>query len=125
MKSNKQENISLRACGYNVKKHYLRRLEALHLAVKKFGYADVKDRLTKLGRYHAVMMMDDKMLQNVMSEKSFHLSKYGYRVNGRRSERLYAILDAIKEYDITVVAWRLMELGKFHPVMIEDLKNMN
>ena len=125
MSSNKQENISLRACGYNVKKHYLRRLEALHLAVKKYGYASVKGRLTKLGRYHAVMMMDDKMLQNVIDEKSFHLSKYGYRVNGRRSERLYAILDAIKEYDITVVAWRLMELGLFHPVMIEDLKNMN
>ena len=125
MKLNKQENISLRACGYNVKKNYLRRLEALHLAVKKYGYESVKGRLTKLGSYHTVMALDNIMLQNVMYEKSFHLSKYGYRVNGRRNERLYAILDAIKEYDITVVAWRLMELGIYHPVMIEDLKTMN
>ena len=121
----RQENISLRACGYNVKKNYLRRLEALHVAVKKHGYANVKNRLTRLGHFHPVMVLDNEMLQNVMNEKSFRLRKYGYKVNGKRSERLYAILDAIKENDITVVAWRLMELGLFHPVMLEDLKDMN
>ena len=121
----RQENISLRACGYNLKKNYLRRLEALHVAVKKYGYGDVKNRLTRLGNFHPVMVLDNEMLQNVMNEKSFRLRKYGYKVNGKRSERLYAILDAIKENDITVVAWRLMELSKYHPVMLEDLKNMN
>ncbi len=125
MNSNKQEIISLKACGYNVKEGRLRRLEALHRAVKKFGYANVKNRLTRLGCFDAVMALDNEMLQNVMKEKSFHLRKYGYKVNGKRNERLYAILNALREYNITVVAWRLMELGLFHPVMIEDLKTMN
>ena len=118
-----QNNISLRACGYKVKGCRLRRLGALQNAVRKYGINRVDDRLLELGRFHPVMLQD---IEEIMPEPDdtnhCFLSRYGYGVKRSQYKRLKAIFKAIEEHGPRVVGDRLMMLGLFHPVMIEDLE---
>lgn len=121
---NYEKNImSLRACGYKVNGCRLRRLGALQNAVRKYGIRSVNERLMELGRYHPVMLCDiDAIVPEPDGGYDCYLHKYGYGVKKSQYKRLRAIFKAMEKHGPRVVGDRLMMLGLFHPVMIEDLE---
>ena len=123
MNTNTRKTVSLRACGYKVNGCRLRRLGALQNAVRKYGINRVDDRLMELGRFHPVMLQD---IEQIMPEPDdtnhCFLSRYGYGVKKSQYKRLKAIFKAIEEHGERTVGDRLMMLGMYHRVMIEDLE---
>jgi hypothetical protein len=125
MSSNKQEIISLRACGYKVNGCRLRRLGALQLAVKRYGIRKVNQRLMKLGRFHPVMLDDiNEIYPEPDDTNQCSLSKFGYSLKATEYRRWVAIVKAIEHYGSRIVAERLVMLGKYHPIMIDDLEEV-
>lgn len=117
--------MSLRSCGYKVKGCRLRRLGALQLAVKRYGIREVNNRLIELGRFHPVML-DDMMEIYPEPDDTNHcfLRNYGYKVNAKECKRLNSIMRAMSDHGMRTVGDRLMYLGQYHPVMIDDLENI-
>ena len=116
-------NMSLRQCGYKVNGCKLRRLGALQNAVRKYGIRNVNKRLLALGRYHPVMLCDmDVIAPPADDTNCCYLHKYGYSVKKSEYARLKAIFKAMEKHGPRVVGDRLMMLGMYHPIMIEDLE---
>ena len=117
--------MSLRDCGYKVKGCRLRRLGALQLAVKRYGIRSVNERLLFLGRFHPVMLQDiEEIYPEPDDTNHCHLRNYGYRVKSCKKKRLQAIMRAMGDHGQRTVGDRLMLLGQYHPVMIEDLEDV-
>ena len=117
--------MSLRDCGYKVKGSKLRRLGALQLAVKRYGIRSVNERLINLGRFHPVMLQDiEEIYPEPDDTNHCHLRKYGYGLKYGKRKRLCAIMKAISDHGQRTVGDRLMLLGQYPPVMIEDLEDV-
>ena len=117
--------MSLRDCGYKVKGSRLRRLGALQLAVKRYGIIKVNERLLFLGRFHPVMLKDiNEIYPEPDDSNECYLRNYGYRVKSCKKKRLQAIMRAMADHGQRTVGDRLMTLGQYHPVMIEDLEDV-
>jgi hypothetical protein len=117
--------MSLRDCGYKVKGSKLRRLGALQLAVKRYGIRKVNERLINLGRFHPVMLKDiNEIYPEPDDRNECYLRNYGYRVKSCKKKRLQAIMRAMADHGQRTVGDRLMLLGQYHPVMIEDLEDV-
>lgn len=118
--------MSLRECGYKVKGCRLRRLGALQLAVKRYGIRTVNERLYFLGRFHPVMLQDMEQIYPEPDDTNHcYLRNYGYRVKSGKHKRLNALMRAISDHGERTVGDRLMMLGQYHPVMIEDLEDVS
>ena len=119
------DHMSLRDCGYKVKGCRLRRLGALQLAVKRYGIISVNERLLFLGRFHPVMLQDiNEIYPEPDDTNHCYLRNYGYGLKYGKRKRLRAILKAMSEHGERTVGDRLMMLGQYHPVMIEDLEDV-
>ena len=117
--------MSLRDCGYKVKGSRLRRLGALQLAVKRYGIIKVNERLLFLGRFHPVMLKDiNEIYPEPDDSNECYLRKYGYIVKSCKKKRLQAIMRAMADHGQRTVGDRLMLLGRYHPVMVEDLEDV-
>ena len=117
--------MSLRDCGYKVKGSRLRRLGALQLAVKRYGIIKVNERLLFLGRFHPVMLKDiNEIYPEPDDRNECYLRNYGYRVKSCKKKRLQAIMRAMADHGQRTVGDRLVLLGQYHPVMIEDLEDV-
>ena len=117
--------MSLRDCGYKVKGSRLRRLGALQLAVKRYGIRKVNERLINLGRFHPVMLKDiNEIYPEPDDRNECYLRNYGYRVKSCKKKRLQAIMRAMADHGQRTVGDRLMLLGRYHPVMVEDLEDV-
>ena len=57
-------------------------------------------------------------------EESISLRDYGYSVHKTQRGRIGALKRAVAEEGIDLVCERLEKLGKYHPVMLEDLKSL-
>ena len=119
------DHMSLRDCGYKVKGCRLRRLGALQLAVKRYGIRSVNERLLFLGRFHPVMLQDiNEIYPEPDDTNHCYLRNYGYGLKYGKRKRLRAITKAMSEHGERTVGDRLMMLGQYHPVMIEDLEDV-
>jgi len=117
--------MSLRDCGYKVKGSRLRRIGALQLAVKRYGGTRVNERLLFLGRFHPVMLKDiNEIYPEPDDSNQCYLRNYRYRVKSCKKKRLQAIMRAMADHGQRTVGDRLMTLGQYHPVMIEDLEDV-
>ena len=117
--------MSLRDCGYKVKGSRLRRLGALQLAVRRYGIRKVNERLLFLGRFHPVMLEDiEEIYPEPDGGNECYLRKYGYIVKSSKKKRLQGIMRAMADHGQRTVGDRLMLLGQYHPVMIEDLDDV-
>lgn len=117
--------MSLRDCGYKVKGSRLRRLGALQLAVKRYGIRSVNARLLFLGRFHPVMLEDiEEIYPEPDDTNQCYLRNYGYTVKSGKKKRLQAIMRAMAAHGQRTVGDRLMLLGQYHPVMVEDLDDV-
>jgi len=118
--------MSLRECGYKVKACKLRRLGALQLAVKRYGIRSVNERLLFLGRFHPVMLQDIEQIYPEPDDTNHcYLRNYGYSVKSGKRKRLRAIMRAMSDHGQRTVGDRLMMLGQYHPIMIEDLEEIS
>ena len=117
--------MSLRDCGYKVKGSRLRRLGALQLAVKRYGIIKVNERLLFLGCFHPVMLKDiNEIYPEPDDSNECYLRNYGYTVKSCKKKRLQAIMRAMADHGQRTVGDRLMLLGQYHPVMVEDLEDV-
>ena len=57
-------------------------------------------------------------------DESISLRDYGYSVHKTQRGRIGALKRAVSEEGIDLVCERLEKLGKYHPVMLEDLKSL-
>ena len=57
-------------------------------------------------------------------DESISLREYGYSVHKTERGRLGALQRAIESEGLDLVCDRLEQLGKYHPVMLEDLKSL-
>ena len=57
-------------------------------------------------------------------EESISLRDYGYSVHKTQRGRIGALKRAVSEEGLDLVCERLEQLGKYHPVMLEDLKTL-
>ena len=57
-------------------------------------------------------------------DESISLRDYGYSVHKTQRGRIGALKRAVSEEGLDLVCARLEKLGKYHPVMLEDLKSL-
>ncbi len=66
--------------------------------------------------------LDDEEQGN--DDESISLRDYGYSVHKTERGRIGALQRAVSEEGLDLVCARLEQLGKYHPVMLEDLKTL-
>ena len=90
---------------------------------KEFGY-DEKDE-EQSDEYKD---LDDEDEENGDEDdqncESISLRDYGYSVHKTERGRIGALQRAVSEEGLDLVCARLEQLGKYHPVMLEDLKSL-
>ena len=90
---------------------------------KEFGY-DEKDE-EQSDEYKDLDDEDEENGdENEQKSESISLRDYGYSVHKTERGRIGALQRAVSEEGLDLVCARLEKLGKYHPVMLKDLKTL-
>jgi len=87
---------------------------------KEFGY-DEKQNDESEEQSEEYKDLDDECEEQA---ESISLRDYGYSVHKTERGRIGALQRAVSEEGLDLVCARLEQLGKYHPVMLEDLKTL-
>ena len=87
---------------------------------KEFGY-DEKQNDESEEQSEEYKDLDDECEEQA---ESISLRDYGYSVHKTERGRIGALQRAVSEEGLDLVCARLEQLGKYHPVMLEDLKSL-
>ena len=94
---------------------------------KEFGYdEELGDKSEELGDESEDQSDEYKDLDDEDEERdeSISLRDYGYSVHKTQRGRIGALQRAVAEEGLDLVCARLEQLGKYHPVMLKDLKSL-
>jgi len=110
---------------YVIEEHSHRKKVMNQIAMEKeFGY-DKEESGEESGEESEEQSDEYKDLDDECDDgESISLRDYGYSVHKTERGRIGALQRAVSEEGLDLVCARLEKLGKYHPVMLEDLKTL-